>query len=354
MATYISFQPSDYFNTKLYTGNGSTNAITGVGFQPDMTWIKTRSNTSNHQMHDAVRTQSYYYSRPNSTAAQITSNSTTVTAFDSDGFTLGNDGVINENTYTYASWNWKAGTTTGIDTTGSTITPTAYSFNATAGISIVKYTGNDTAGATVPHGLGVAPAMVIVKTLGGSNSWVVYHKSMGGTKYMYLDTTAAEDTNTTRWNDTDPTAVNVVLGSGGNTNGSGGDSPIMMYSFAEKSGFSSFGSYTGNGNADGSFIYTGFRPALVITKYASGGGTGGWNIQDNKRNTYNPVTTILSANTDGADSTSSGNAMDFLSNGFKWRANYSDGNTSGGVFIYAAFAEFPLVSSNDIPTVANN
>ena len=169
--------------------------------------------------------------------------------------------------------------------------------------------------------------------------------------YGLVLNTTAEKTGSWSW-DCNTTANTFEVGATSSTGTSQSGQTYVAYCFANVQGYQKSGKYVGNGNADGTFVYTGFRPALVITKYVESGGSGGWNIQDDKRNTYNPVDTILSANTDGADSTSSGNAMDFLSNGFKWRANYSDGNTSGGFFSYAAFAEFPLVSSNDMPGVA--
>ena len=347
---YISFQPTDFFNTLLYTGNGSTQSLPGMGFQPDFTWIKTRSNSSNHQIHNSVAAYSYYYTRPNTSAAQITSNSTTVTAFDSDGFSLGNDGVINESGYTYASWNWKGGTTSGIATNGSTtITPSTYSFSADAGISILKYTGNDTAGAKVAHGLGAVPKAIIVKSAGSSYSWTVYLVSNGATKYMILDSTESVNTNTNRWNDTEPDSVNFTLGSTGATNGSGGDSPFMAYCFAEKKGFSSFGGFKGNGSTNGPFCYTGFRPAYVMIKNTSAAEA--WNIWDNKRNTpvgsKNAAYTVLEANSSAAETNgSTGQVIDMLSNGFKVRTTSTEVNASNQDMVYFAFAEFPLVSSN--------
>ena len=346
MAAYISFQPSDFFNPVLYTGNYGVNTITGVGFQPGWTVLKQRDATDSWYNFDAPRgaTKSMYWDL---TTAEETEASS-LTAFNSDGFVLGADNAVNQNGSTFVGYNWKAGTTTGIDTTGSTITPSAYSFNATAGISIVKYTGNDTAGATVPHGLGVAPDMVIVKCLGSANSWVVQHKSLGPTKYMYLDTTAAAVTATNRWNDTAPTAVNVVLGSTGNTNGSGGDSPIIMYSCAEKKGFSKFGSYTGNGDADGAFVYTGFRPAFILTKLSSGSDS--WYAYDSKRLGYNPRNDVLTPNSTAAEFSTQ--RLEIFSNGFKLVSTNGDVNGDGSSYIYAAFAEFPLVSSNSKAGVA--
>ena len=345
MASYISFQPSDFFNTKLYTGNGSTQSITGVGFQPDLNWIKDNS-TDRHNLTDAARGATYWI-RSDQTAAS-TADANAMTAFNADGFSVGSTDAVNKNATSLISWNWKAGTTSGLS--GGTITPSAYSINTTTKFGIYKYTGNATSGATIAHGLGVAPKFLITKKISTTGDWHVAHQGNGSypwNSYVYLNTTdATQEENSATWflNNTAPDATNITLGNGSGINSSGVD--YIIYAWAPVSGYSSFGAYTGNGNADGSMIYTGFRPSLVITKYYGSGGTGGWNIQDNIRNTYNPVDTLSSANTDGAFSTSSGNAMDFLSNGFKWRANYSDGNTSGGKFVYAAFAEFPIVSSN--------
>ena len=244
MAEYITFQPRDYYSTKLYTGTGATQAITGVGFQPDMTWIKARTATTNHQLGNSVAAQPYYYLKPNLESAEITSNSDTITSFDSDGFTMGNDGVINDNTITYASWNWKAGTTSGIS--GGTITPTGYSFNTTSGTSIVRYTGNNTSGATVPHGLGAAPELILLKDLDGTNSWQVYSVGTGNTIYLSLDTSDSQSVSSNRWNDTSPTSTVFSLGDSAAVNGSGND--YMAFCFAPKKGSSAFGKYTGTSN----------------------------------------------------------------------------------------------------------
>jgi len=349
---YISIQPSDFFNTVLYTGNASTQSITGVGFQPDFCWLKKSNATEGHNLFDTVRGVGETIMTSSSNAQATEANK--LTAFNADGFSLGDNSETN-GSFDFSSWSWKAGTTTGIDTTGSTITPSSYSFNASAGISIVQYTGNDTAGAKVPHGLGVAPDLVIVKTLGGSNSWVVQHQVLGPTKYMYLNTTAAEDTNSTRWNDTAPDSVNVTLGSGGNTNGSGGDSPLIMYSFATKKGFSRFGRFRGNGDVNGSFVFTGFRPAFLLIKKYSGAGDG-WYMVDNTNNPKNVVNKNFFADTTGALSTAGSAAsdknMDFLSNGFKPRTTNGEVNQSNEQYIYIAFSAFPMVSSNSKAGVA--
>ena len=349
MAEYISFQPSDFFNTKLYTGTGSSNAITGVGFQPDATWIKGRNTTYNHVFTDAVRgvTEELY---PNTTGAEVT-NAQGLTAFGSDGFTVGTDAGYNGNTNTYVSWNWKAGTTTGIATNGSTtITPSAYSFNQTSGFSIVQYTGNSTSGAKVAHGLGAVPEMIIVKTTNTSNEWNIYHKGMDATApedyYLIFGTdTRADDSS--RWNDTAPDSVNFTLGNAAAVNGSA--NTMVAYCFAPKKGYSKFGSYVANNNSDGPFVYTGFRPSMVFMKnYVNGAWS--WQLLDCRREGYNSSNDQVYPNTASAEG--SDGYGDLMANGFKITAANSGINDSGATFIYAAFAEFPLVSSNSKAGVA--
>ena len=329
-------KPSDYFNTKLYTGNGSTQSITGVGFQPDWSWFKVRSEVGSHRLVDAVRGNTkYLFSNATDAEATVTTN---VTSFDSDGFSLGN-GSINENTRTYASWNWLASNTTASNTDGS-ITSTI-SANTTSGFSIVSYTGTG-ANATVGHSLGSVAKMIMVKRRDTTGRWQVYHNSLGATKYLFLDGTEAEQTNSNRWNDTTPTSSVFSLGSSAEVNASGGT--YIAYCFAEVKGFSKFGSYTGNGNADGTFIYTGFKPAFVIAKGNSAGYQ--WSMCDNKRGTANTSNgEFLFAESSGSTNFATNN-WDFLSNGFKARADYAAMNSSGISYIYMAFAEEPLVGDN--------
>jgi len=331
---------TDYFNTKLYTGNGSTNAITGVGFQPDWVWIKSRSDTSNHRIYDAVRggTKTLY---SNLTNAQGT-NADAITSFDSDGFTLGANAQSNGNGLSLASWNWKANGTGSANTDG-TVNSTV-SVNTTAGFSIVKWTGTGADG-TVGHGLGVAPKVVIVKSLGSTEGWYSYWQPLGNNKQVQLNATTASAT-TTLWLNTTPTSSVFSVLNHGATNGSG---DYIAYCFAEKAGYSKIGSFTGNGNADGSFIYTGFKPAWVMYKVSST--TSDWYIQDNKRLTYNVNNTRLEANNSDAEVTGAADSIDMLSNGFKMRNASASFNASGATYIYMAFGQ-SLVGSNNVPCTA--
>jgi len=341
---YISFQPSDHFNTKLYTGTGSAQSITGVGFQPDWCWIKNASSGSNysHTLTDAVRGVTKH-SSTNNTNAEYTST-TEITSFDSDGFTVGTDVGVNSNGSTLISWNWKANGAGSSNTDGS-ITSTV-SANDTAGFSIVKYTGTGSAG-NVGHGLSTAPKVLLNKTISGANDWFVGHSSIGFTKFLKLNATNAESTNSGIWNDTAPTTDHFTINSAnGNTNGTGVE--YITYCFAEKKGFSKFGSYTGNGSTDGSFIYTGFAPAFIITKITSG--VDSWFMYDNKRSPFNVRGKYLVADGNGTDSNA--DAYDFLSNGFKVKSTATSFNGNGSTYIYMAFAEAPLVSSNGVPATA--
>jgi hypothetical protein len=337
---------TDYFNTVLYTGNGSTQAVTGVGFQPDWVWLKDRTDGDNHQLYDAVRgvTKSL---QSNNTNAEITF-SDGLTAFGTDGFTLGSNDQHNGSSDNFASWNWKANGQGSSNTDGS-INTTYTSVNTTSGFSISQYTGNGSDGATVGHGLGVSPNVVFVKRLsGGTGGWRVYHSSIHA---------SSGETKTLTLNDTDANASDIDNISGvsattfttrgtGATNTSG--SNFIAYCFAEKTGFSKFGSYVGNGNADGTFIYTGFKPAFVLLKCSSS--TGDWQLIDTKRSTFNVCNLRLQPNSNGAEAGS--DTIDILSNGFKQRNTFGNFNTSGATYIYMAFAEAPLVGSNNVPCTA--
>ena len=335
---------SEHFNTKLYTGNVSAGrSITGVGFKPDLVWNKIRSISGNHHWYDAVRgTQKFIRSNDN-TAEGTNGGTDGITAFGTDGYTIGGNTGINANNETYTSWNWKANGAGGANTDGS-ISSTV-SANTTAGFSIVKWTGTGSA-STVGHGLGVAPKMIIMKrTSGAVNDWVVYHQSVGNNKALFLNAINAPDTDSAYFNDTSPTSSVFSVKSGQTNNN--GDNQIA-YCFAQKQGYSKFGSYIGNGNVDGTFVYTGFKPAFVMVKKTSG--TGNWEIMDNKRDTYNAAITLLFPNLTNADATSYN--TDFLSNGFKQRVTASSRNASGSTYIYMAFAEAPLVGTNGVTAKA--
>jgi len=336
--------PTDYFNTKLYTGNGSTQSITGVGFAPDMVWTKKRSATDFHAINDKVR-GALKIVFPNTTDTEDTSSGC-LTSFDSDGFSLGSNGGFNANTATFASWNWLADNTSGSSNTDGSITSTV-SANTTSGFSIVSYTGTG-ANATVGHGLGVAPNMIINKCRTATQNWATYHSSLGGTKALFLDGDDAETSSVSYFNNTNPTSSVFSVGNSGDTNKS--SQTHISYCFAEKKGFSKFKSYVGNGNADGTFIYTGFKPAFVIFKRTSG--TQDWGLFDNKRSNYNPVDELIYPNYSLAESGDNANKFDFVSNGFKLRASGQQMNQSGDTYIYMAFAENPFVTSTGIPTVA--
>ena len=342
MAAYISFQPSDFFNTLLYTGTGASLAITGVGFQPDFVWTKNRDATDNHNLFDSPRGVREFISS-NMTSVETT-GADSLNSFDSDGFTLGTWGDVNGSGEDYVSWNWKGGTTSGLS--GGTITPSAYSFNTTSGFGIYKYTGTG-ANATIPHGLGVAPHLVIVKHLSGASDWEVGSTSYTSWAYHQgLNLNNAESSSATCWNSTAPTSTVFSVGTNGAINGSG--QTFVAYVFASIKGYSQFGKYLGNSQADGTFQYTGFRPAFVMLKKTDA--TSDWFMFDNKRQGYNPQNEGLRPNTSAAELTD--DYMDLVSNGFKLKSTNTELNNGGSPYIYMAFAEFPFVSSNSIPTVA--
>ena len=338
-------KPSSYMNPVLYTGNSSTQAITGVGFQPALVWLKDRDATSSHRLYDAVRGVTERI-QSNTTEAETT-EADGLTAFGADGFSLGSNAATNDNSNLYVGWNWKAGTTTGIAGSPS-ITPLSYSFNATSGFSIIKYNGTGSAG-TLPHGLGVAPSMIIVKALETTDNWAVYHKSLGATKYTELNLSAAAGTSAVMWNDTEPTSTLFTVNTNGGVNTAGND--YIAYCFANVKGYAHANMYRGNANNDGVFIYTGFRPAFVLLKNITDAGDN-WTMYDSKRDPGNAADELLFANSDGVEST--GNDMDIVSNGFKQRNTSNGNNGNGDTMIYYAVAQEPLVANvgSSIPATA--
>ena len=331
-----------------YTGNGGTlavsNAVNGVGMQPDLVWVKGRSVAYSHGLYDSVRGATKRLIS-NLTNAEDTLSG--VTAFNSGGFSLGSDINFNQNAATYVGWQWKGGGTPVSNTAGSITS--SVSANTTAGFSVVTYTGTGAVGATVGHGLGVSPSLIIQKPRSAGTSddnWHVYHSSIGATGALSLNTTSGTSTSAVWWNNTAPTStVFTVGGSGaaGYTNNSG--STYVAYCFAPVSGYSAFGSYTGNGSADGPFVYTAMRPRFIMLKRSDTGGANyNWFVYDSERNTFNATQNYLEANLSTAEQT--GVAVDFLSNGFKVRTASTYWNASGGTFIYMAFAENPFKYAN--------
>ena len=350
MAAYTEIDDAgSYFKAVAYTGTGSgAKVVTGVGFQPDNIFFKLRSGVYAWAGIDSVRGVTSILELDSNGGAATNSNY--LASFDSDGFsTTATQDTGTNSSGTYMGFSWKAGTTSGIATNGSTtITPSAYSFNQTAGISIIKYEGNDTSGAKVAHGLGTIPQFAIFKNLDATETWSVYHEKLGNTKYLVMNTTAGSVTTTNRWNDTSPDSVNFTIGNSSAVNVTGED--VIAYCFADVKGYSKFGSYTGYDTDDGPFIYTGFRPALILIKRDS---AGAWWLANSTVNPGNldPITGVLRPNSTAAQTADASETLDILSNGFKLRSNGGDINYSG-VYYYAAFAEFPIVSSNALPGVA--
>lgn len=322
--------PSDYFNTVLYTGAdpNAAQSITGVGFQPDFLWIKSRVTDFGHALQDAVRGSTKRL-QSDTTGAESTS-ATFVSSFDSDGFSLGTDFGQNAPNEPYVAWNWKANGS-GVSNTDGTITSTV-SANTTSGFSIVSYTGTG-ANATVGHGLDSEPNLIIVKSRSIVDGWLVYSSELGATKFLVLSSTIAAGTSTATWNDTAPTSTVFSIGTNSAVNQS--SATYIAYCFHSVEGFSKFGSYTGNGSADGPFVYTGFRPAFVITKRTNG--TSFWWMADSSRSPFNEVGERLQAESSSA--AFSYEWVDFTSNGFKFRDTETEINGSGSTFIYMAFAE---------------
>ena len=349
--------PELYFQTKIFTGNENTLAVTFDGsenMQPDWVWIKNRADNYNHSLFDSVRGATKRIAS-NATLAEATV-AASLTAFNSNGFTLGNDTTSNAPNNSHVSWNWKAGTSVSGDTTGSgTLKTYTGSVNTDAGFSITSFTGNGTIGHTIPHSLNAIPSMFIIKKYGGSGDstardWDVYHQSLGNTKVIFLNTTAANSTSSEYWNDTTPTSSVITLGANDQINGN--NNTYICYAFAEKQGYSKFGSYVGNGNADGTFVYTGFKPAFVMVKNT--GVSEQWSMHDLKRNdAVIPNYARLTADDNQAEATNTTFAkVEILSNGFKLGNSADVINDSGVEFIYMAFAEQPFVTSTGVPATA--
>jgi hypothetical protein len=319
----------------LYTGTLLSNAITNTaGFKPDLVWIKGRSAATDHKLTDSVRgtTKSLQSNDNGAEGTDIQG----LTAFNTNGFTVGTSTNYNNLSATYVGWNWQAGQGSSSSNTSGSITSTV-SVNATAGFSIATYTGNGTAGATIGHGLGVAPKMIIVKNRTAANAWLVYHSSIGATAWLELNAADGSQSNVGAWNNTAPTSSVFSVGTFGASNGSG--NAIVAYCWSEIAGFSKFGSYVGNGSTDGTFVYLGFRPKFVIMKKSSAAED--WAVLDSSRSPYNVTTADLYP--DLIQGEDVGNARaDLLSNGIKFRTVGGQWNLNGATYIYMAFAENPF------------
>ena len=348
--------PSAYFQTTLWTGNASARSITFDGnsdMQPDWVWIKNRASTQNHRLFDSVRGAGKNI-KSNDDQAQIDAGTGTdgqLRSFASDGFTLGSDGSVNNNNEGHVAWSWKAGTSFSNDASSTSVgsIDSAGSVSTTAGFSIISYTGTGSA-ATVAHGLGVAPKMIFVKDLSNERNWGVYHQSMGNAYAMYLDLTNEKGGNNAGfWNSTSPTSSVFSINTRNEVNASSAN--MIAYCFAEKQGFSKFGSYTGNGSTtNNAFIYTGFRPAWFMCKRTDGAGS--WAIFDNKREPFNDgANSNMISDDNNAENTNDYN-VEFFSNGIKPNASSDNIGRNAAAYVYWAFAASPFVTSTGIPTTA--
>jgi hypothetical protein len=331
------------FDATLYTGTGASLSVTNAAsFKPDLVWVKSRSAATDNKLTDSVRgvTKGLI---SNTTGAETT-DTNGLTAFNSNGWTLGTDTTYNNSGATYVGWQWQAGQGSSSSNTNGSITSTV-SVNASAGFSVVTYTGTG-ANATVGHGLGVAPQLVITKgrdLVGGVTNWTVYHISIGNTGALFLNLTNATNTSITQWNNTSPTSSVFSIGTSGDKNTNTGT--YVAYCWTPIAGYSAFGSYTGNGSADGPFVYTGFRPKFILIKNTGYDNNQTWVINDTTRSTYNVDNITLRPNSSNAESTTNGSDLDELSNGFKIRNSNTVTNASGTTIIYAAFAENPFKNS---------
>jgi hypothetical protein len=332
---------SQYMNPVLYTGNGGTNAIT-TGFSPDLVWLKNRGSAQDNTLFDSIRGTEYYLIT-NWSGAESTDGNSNHIAYDSNGFTLtGTNARTNASSNSYVAWNWRGSDSSAVSNTDGTITSTV-SANTTSGFSIVTYTGTGAVG-TIGHGLQAAPSMIITKRRNAVDGWFTYHSSLGSDQYMNLSTTAAVGTTLPDyWGTADPTSSVYGVNTYGGNNTNGGT--FVAYCFAEVEGFSKFGSYTGNGSADGPFVYTGFRPAFILGKNSNT--TDGWFIYDTQRDTYNYVRNFLGPHNSNAETDYSGSSIlfDIVSNGFKVRGSQPTINNNGNTIIYMAFAENPFKHS---------
>ena len=336
--------PTLYFNTVLYAGTGSEQTVSGVNFSPGLTWLKSRSNGQPNVLSDSVRGGNKQLYTADTQAE--TTYGQYLKSFNSDGFVLGTDSGINQSSQTFVSWNWKAGGSASNNTDGNKTI--SLSVNTTAGFSVGTYagTGQDS---TIGHGLGAVPDWLMIKNRSsGSRKWQLWHNGLTGTnKYLAIDRSDAELTDSASWDNT--AHSNTVWNTYGSGEANQNGENFVCYAWTSIQGFSKFGSYTGNANADGPFIYTGFKPAWIMTKQINGGSS--WIVHDNKRDPINAVTEYFTVEENDAAGTLA-NSFDLCSTGFKVRTSNGDRNSNGDIFAYWAFAESPLVNSEGIPNNA--
>ena len=344
MAYTNTADPSAHFQVAIYTGNATDRSITNTGnsnLKPDMVWIKTRNSTIDHVLQNSTTGVTKYF-KPNKTDVEATASSI-IQAFQTDGFSLPSGSTWNQNSQTNVAWQWKAGGGTTSSNSDGDITSTVQA-NTDAGFSIITYTASGTTNDTIGHGLGVTPNWVIFKRRDtGVSNWDV---QIDGTSRVTLNLTEAAATNVL----SSFSSSTIGLSTGGDIQKNASGSEYICFAFAEKQGYSKFGSYVGNGNANGPFVYTGFKPAFLMMKESSSSG-GNWVMFDTKRDTHNVTKHRLFPNLTNADNTTR-NYIDLLSNGFKMRDTDADHNQSGQTMVYMAIAENPFVTSTGIPTTA--
>lgn len=330
---------SDYFDAALWTGNGTSQSITGLEFSPDFVWVKGRNAANGHNLQNIISGTGKFLQTHTKSAEG--SNTTKITAFNSDGFSLGSNAGVNNNNDTYVGWAWDAGSSTVTNTDGSV--DSEVRANTTAGFSIVTYDAEPLGAKTIGHGLGAAPDMVIVKNRSSSTfDWAVYHSGLPANEALKLNTT---DTYSSVPDYFDAPTSTVFSVSSSSAVGGGSGHEMLAFCFSAVAGYSLFGSYNGNSNDNGPFVYTGFRPSWLLIKIADG--TNDWVIHDNKRDAFNPSDSVLKPNSSGSEDTSSSNHVDFLSNGFKIRNSQSKWN-AGYSYVYAAFAENPFQANGGL------
>jgi hypothetical protein len=339
--------PTEYFETTLFTGNGSTQNITGLNFQPDWIWYKRRNSANHNRLIDSVRGSNKNIATDLANAENT--EATYVSSFNSDGWSIGSNTDINASNDTIVAWAWKAGTAFSNDASSTSVgsIDSAGSVNTTAGFSIIGYTGTGSAG-TIAHGLGVKPSFILFKNRERAVNWLVYDKKNGANKFLYLNVTDAIGDDSGHFNDTEPTTSVFSVGGANGTNYSGEN--LIAYCFADVKGYSKLGRYVGLNSSNGNFVYTGFRPAIIFMKRIDA--IGDWRIYDDKRDGFNQKNDYLEPSTNDAESdTDSGSSWDILSNGFKFYT--SEAAISGsGTFIYFAIAHSPFVNSKGVPNNA--